>query len=285
MTATVLGASGFIGSALAERLEAAGHTVGRPTRADLPNLRGDLGTVFYCIGMTGDFRSQPLATVDAHVAILRHILANARFESLVYLSSTRVYGTDVSGPVHESTPCAVVPSADTTYDLSKLFAESLCAAHSSRGGPRTVVARLSNVYGFEMSRATFLGSVIAEGARTGRVAIGEAPSSAKDYVALPDVLDALARLAERADTGCYNVASGCSVTHGEISAVLTALDCEVVCDPEGPIRRFPSIAVDRLDGVLDWQPRTLVDDLPDLLAHARRASCTETTGRTGARDG
>src|SRR3954470_22708673 len=87
---TILGGSGFIGSALVERLAKIGLSCQAPDRGQ--KLTGKkLGDVIYCVGLTADFRSRPLETVDAHVCHLLHVLRDGDFESLVYLSSTRVY--------------------------------------------------------------------------------------------------------------------------------------------------------------------------------------------------
>src|SRR5262245_16564069 len=105
--ATVLGATGFIGSHLAAELRRRGHSPFTPGRsADLSGA--DLGIVFYCIGLTADFRSRPLETVMAHVCKLREVLQNCCFELLVYLSSTRVYGK--SSVAVEDEPLVVNPS-------------------------------------------------------------------------------------------------------------------------------------------------------------------------------
>ncbi len=90
-TFTVLGATGYIGSRLVAHLQAQGHTVWAPARGDAEVFTRPLGHVMYCVGLTADFRTRPFDTVDAHVGLLAEVLRRAQFESLLYLSSTRVY--------------------------------------------------------------------------------------------------------------------------------------------------------------------------------------------------
>lgn len=267
MKATVLGSTGFIGRALRDALERSGHDVIAPERAELPRLDGDLGAVFYCIGMTGHFRQMPRETVTSQVAVLADILFRCDFQTFVYLSSTRIYGTSVQGgAMDEARSISVVPGADKTYDLSKLLGESLCAA---RSGARMISARLSNVYGPGMSANTFLGSVLGALSRDGRVRIEEGPASCKDYVALTDVVSALLALARSGADGCYNIASGTPVTHADIARHLAQHGHDVGFVPGGMVRRFPTISVDKLRGVVDYRPRCLLQDLPDLVAFTK----------------
>jgi nucleoside-diphosphate-sugar epimerase len=91
---TILGAGGFIGSALVAWLESRDRLVHAVTRAALPALlaaRQPCDHVIDCIGLTGDFRSRPTDTAHAHVGLVARCLSELRFESFLLLSSTRVY--------------------------------------------------------------------------------------------------------------------------------------------------------------------------------------------------
>ena len=153
---TILGASGFIGSQLARKLAAGGANYRAIGRNDpIPNE--NLGHVIYCIGVTADFRTRPLDTVEAHVCALIELIRGHQFESLLYLSSTRVYAGDDSSneekPLHVSPP-----NAPDLYNISKVMGESIvlnCA-------PNARVARLSNVYGPDFDSDNFLPSIVRD---------------------------------------------------------------------------------------------------------------------------
>src|SRR5437868_14664917 len=87
---TVLGASGFIGSHIVRELEQRGEKYYAPAKVETIWDK-DLGNIIYCIGLTADFRTRPFDTVEAHVCKLNELLKRGRFDSLLYLSSTRVY--------------------------------------------------------------------------------------------------------------------------------------------------------------------------------------------------
>ncbi|MCZ8376787.1 MAG: NAD(P)-dependent oxidoreductase [Beijerinckiaceae bacterium] len=266
---TILGASGTIGRRLVAWLRAAGEEVFAPARGDEAIWREDLGAVVYCIGVTADFRSRPLETVEAHVGLLRRLLADARFDRLVYLSSTRVYGGAAHDdqPVREDMSLAVNPhSGSDLYNLSKLMGESLCL-HGSHG--RACVARLSNVVGGEDADSeNFIPSLLRDAA-TGRIHLRSALDSAKDYIHIDDVVPLLARMARGPATGIYNIASGSRTTHAEwIDAITAATGAEVTVEPGAPRILFPPIDITRIRAEFGADPREAVRSLFTPVARA-----------------
>ncbi|WP_119967464.1 NAD-dependent epimerase/dehydratase family protein [Simplicispira lacusdiani] len=249
---TVLGASGYIGSRLVARLRADGHEVWAPQRGAPELLTRPLGHVLYCIGLTGDFRSRPFDTVQAHVGLLAEVLQHARFDSLLYLSSTRVYmGAADTG---EDTALAVRPQDPSyLYNLSKLAGEALCHA-CGRAGVR--VARLSNVIGpgMDADSGNFIASLWRD-ARQGYVLLQSAPESAKDYVHIEDVVGILPRIALQGRAATYNVASGVQTRHAQwLQWLADKTGCRWEVAAQAPLQQFPPIRVERLRAEFGWQP-------------------------------
>ena len=263
MRYTVLGSTGFIGRHLVMHLQSLGHDVLTPAR-DVQSLAGqDLGHVIYAIGLTGNFRQQPAETIDAHVTTLQRLMRGADYKSWLYLSSTRVYGGLAEGAAaQEDAPLSVKPGADSLYDLSKLLGEALCTAQDN---PAVRVVRLSNVYGAEQSTHTFLGSVMQDLVTTGKVEIGEDPQSAKDYIAIDDVVTMLPLIAEKGAHRLYNLVAGRNTTHAEIAELLTAGGYHVAFRQGGAKRAFPQMDATRLATEFGYNPRHLTDDLPLLM--------------------
>jgi nucleoside-diphosphate-sugar epimerase len=255
---TILGASGTIGRRLVSRLAAAGHEVYAPTRGDPGIHARPLGHAIYAIGMTADFRTRPLETVEAHVCVLRELIARAEFESLTYLSSTRVYGgLPADSRVDEDSALLVNPNAASDlYDLSKLMGESLCL-HAGRGTIRAV--RLSNVIGADdPDSQNFLPSLIRE-ARTGTVTLRTAPDSAKDYVHIEDVLALLPEIATEGRHRLYNLASGRKISHREWTYWLAAkTGCRIEVMPNAPRVEFPAIDIGRVRQEFRFAPRDVL---------------------------
>jgi len=264
MRFTVFGGEGFVGRHLCARLRAEGHAVTVPPRAAVAQASGDAGHVIYAIGLTGDFRGRPFETVEAHLCLLARLLQRLRYDSWLYLSSTRVYGgLDPAVPAAEETPLRAAPSADGLYDLSKLLGESLCLSLDS---PRVRVARLANVYGPGQSRHGFLGSLLAELREKGSLTFREGPDSAKDYIAAAEAARLLAAIAAGGRHRLYNVASGRATRHAELAAALQAHSgAPVSFAPGAPTRAFPPADASRVAREFGAAAGTLLDDLPGLL--------------------
>lgn len=218
----------------------------------------------YCIGLTADFRSRPWDTVDAHVGILRNLLAKGQFASLTYLSSTRVYLGGNAG--HEDAPLTVRPEApDQLYNLSKLMGESLChAAHRPEKPVRVV--RLSNVVGGDLNSDNFIYALLREALATGAIQLNSSLDSAKDYIALADVTRMLEQIASHGQARCYNLASGQQTRHGEIVQAIAALTgARVSVAADAPRMDFPAIDIRRLREEFGFAPQPPLDGLAALL--------------------
>ena len=258
MKFTVLGGSGFVGSHLARHLRDQGHTVDVPTR-DLEGVfDSDLGHVIYAIGLTGDFRKRPFGAVEAHVCLLAKMLQKCRFESWLYLSSTRVYASLGSDqPAYENSAILVEPGLDSLYNLSKLMGESLCLACLE---PTVRVARLSNVYGAGISTDTFLGSVIGDFRMHSKVTVNESPDSGKDYVNISEVAPLLEAISLHGSERVYNIASGITVTHRDLFEKISEITgFSVQYSVGGLTRIFPRVDISRVQSEFGFQPKNLLD--------------------------
>ncbi len=267
---TVLGAGGFIGQAMVRHLRAAGHEVAPVGRAGLDAfLVGGVpaGHVIDCIGLTGDFRTRPLETAEAHVGIVARVLAQARMASLLLLSSTRVYARASS--TREDAELPVSPSVGgDLYNVTKLAGEALCLS-DPRPGMR--VARLSNVYGPGMGDACFLGQILVDGRMGGAVTLRQGLLSTKDYVALDDVVPLLEGIAMAGRERLYNVASGANTTHDAIARVLArAVGWRIIAAEGAATVRFPRIDITRIKTEFRMPRRGVLEDLPALAAVQRQ---------------
>ncbi|HRA87069.1 MAG TPA: NAD(P)-dependent oxidoreductase [Planctomycetaceae bacterium] len=273
MKYTILGARGFIGSHVAAMAQSMGHDVYTPDRNE--DLRGlDLGHVVYSIGVTADFRTRPYDTVTAHVTRLQQILTESRFESLVYLSSTRVYarsglvtGQPFSGSVQESSVTPVLSDdPGDLYNLTKLLGESIALL----SWPRAKIARLSNVLGPDFKSDNFVISVVRDSLQQGRVVLKSALTSAKDYIFVDDVARAILMLSTNGRRRIYNVASGVNTTHGAIVRLVQELtEAEFFVEDGSPEVLFPRIDTSALVTDLDLTFQTVETMIPRLVKDFR----------------
>lgn len=260
--ATVIGGHGFIGSHLVAELESAAVRCWVPQPDDPDLARRDLGAVFYCAGVNAASTRPGFDSQRAHIAQLASVLDGARFDSLVYLSSTRVYLDADSGD--EETALRVRPlHPDQLFNITKLAGEAICL-RDPRASVR--VARVSNVFGPGARAANFLPSIVAEAIGTGRVVLRSALDSAKDYLSIDDCVRALIAIVERGSERLYNVASGVNVTHAQITSVLArATDATIEVAPHSPAIVFPIIEVVRICRLVPQSTQTVLDSFADLI--------------------
>lgn len=243
---TVLGAGGWIGSALVDGLRQKGRVVipvGRRELQDWLTSGSPLGPVIYAIGLTADFRERPHATVDAHVGLLSRVLQRSGLSQLVLLSSTRVYSRSDSTDEADALPCLSSDPSDI-YNLSKLMGEALVLQDPR---PDLKVVRISNVVGAGQPVSTFVGSLLEEARLYGHVTIRQPAFTEKDYVALNDVVRLLPLIALKGRLRLYNIGSGINTTHAEVAAWLEAQGATVqFARTETESLQFPVLSINRL---------------------------------------
>ena len=262
---TVFGADGFIGRALVAHLRATGRPVNAITRRNLPMFlvaQPEAGDVIYCLGLTADFRSRPLDTAEAHVGLLARLLA-AIAVPLVPLSCrprASMRGAKRRGRMSQS-PCSPTLAATSTTSPSWRARRSACPTTATRCAWRG--CRMS--IGPGMHRESFLGQILAEGAATGSVMLHQSLLSAKDYLAITEVVPALLNISRSGAARLYNIASGVNTTHDAIARVLSeTLGWHVMARDNATAVRFPRIDIGRLTTGIRRPAQHILDDLPQL---------------------
>jgi nucleoside-diphosphate-sugar epimerase len=261
--ATVIGAGGFIGGRLVEVLQAQGREVYAPGRVDPALFDRDLGHVFYCAGLTGDFVDRPFDAVEAHAGLIARILRDARFERLVYLSSTRLYDSLGRAGGREDDVLALDPALPrNVYDLSKALGENLCL---TRSDGRAAVARLSNVFDLHPLASGFLSELLARAVKERSIVLEVSPAGGRDYIHVDDAIAGLLALDATTGSGIVNIASGEILTNGELGRIFRSAGWRLAftarADPPLP----PACDVTRL-GLLGVRPREVREVLRRMLS-------------------
>jgi nucleoside-diphosphate-sugar epimerase len=264
---TVLGGRGFVGSHLARYLEAHGLPYSCPPRDDASIFTRPLGHVMYCVGLTADYAKRPFDTVEAHVGLLARVLERCQFDSLLYLSSTRLYDALGSGIAREDAALPLsVQQPRHLFDFSKGLGESLCL-HASQ---RARVARLSSVYAQDLSSSNFLHQLVRAGVSERATTLDTSATLARDYIDVEDVCALLVAIATDGRRAVYNVASGQNVSNGEIFAVIEReTGCRITPSRPPTPDRSPLIDISAIVEDFGVRPRGVLERLPSILAHHR----------------
>jgi UDP-glucose 4-epimerase len=291
--ALVTGGAGFIGSHLAERLVADGHSVcvvddlstglasnvpsetrlHRVDICDWDSLRGVIAAfrpevVFHAAAQTDVRRSVREPDFDARVNVLGGLnvlraAAAAGTRRIVYASSAAVYGTPERLPVPEAH--ATRPISE--YGASKLALEYYLLAYQARGLIEYAALRFANVYG-PRQRSDGEGGVVA--IFTDRMLAGKPVTifgdgtKTRDYIYVGDVVDATIRAASGPAGVIANLGWGRQVSDLELFrevAAATRYSREPTFAPDRP----GDIAHSCLDPALarrtwEWNPAVALRD-------------------------
>lgn len=254
---TVFGGRGFIGSEFVKELKIQGHDVFVPERGDLSIYEDDLGTVIYSAGY-GDCQKDPFNVLHANVILLSSLLEKAKFNKLVYISSTRIYMNQYDS--FES--CDLKVSFDDNrklFNLTKLVSEELCL----KSNRDCLVIRPSNVYGLAINSPLFLPSITRNAVNDGKIDMFVPRTYEKDYISVRDVVQATIGVIGLGVTNeIVNVASGINTKAEDIANIIQGVtQCKVIWHDVNQKEFFPPTDVSLMTSLVDFKPSNVLDDL------------------------
>ena len=311
-TVVVTGGRGFIAHHLADSLVRQGRRVlvyDLPAVGPAPEVAGasyvdgdvrdldrlsaalpsDVDTVYHLAAVVGVDRylEDPSAVHDVNVLGTRNVVevAAARGASLVFGSTSEVYGKNPTLPWHESSDSVLgsTENARWCYAASKIMAEHLIRDLAAKMSVPWTILRLFNVYG-PLQRPDFVISrSIHRGLNGLPLELHNGGGQTRCFTYIDDVVDAIVRAGELGDGSTLNIGSDVETTVS--AAVLLVRDALAMPGLEVRVvdralgeggfedvpRRVPAVeqAYDRLG----WRAGTdLATGLAATVAWARRAT-------------
>ncbi len=294
MNFLITGAAGFLGSTLANRLAAKGHSVrgmddlstGDPealspevlfTRADV-NDRPRLWTLLQNIDCVYHLaarvlvpesvlypREYNLVNVGGTVAVME-AMRDVGVKRVVFISSGAIYGDQEEQPVKES----ATPNPRSPYAVSKLAAEYYVRTIGSLWKIETVCLRVFNAYGqgqhLPPVHAPVIPNFLRQAAQGGTVVVNGDGSQTRDYVYIEDVADAMesAATAPQANQQIINVGSGVETSVADLSSLaqrITGGKPQTVRNPQnlgGPSRLCADLSLAR--SILGYTPQFSLEE-------------------------
>ena len=290
MIVAVTGASGFIGSALLDKLLSRGDTVRVLTRqasgqwppgvelhvADLTDPGALPALSVFCDGAdvlfhcAGDYRDESRMAA-LHVSGTQNLLqaARGRVGHWVQLSSVGAYGPHRDGIVTEDSPLAPVGS----YETTKTDSDRRVLAEVTAGRLGATLLRPSTVFGTTMSNQSIFQLIAA--IDRGRFFFIGPPGASANYISVAGVVEALLLCASRpmARNRTYNLSDWCSMETW-VGAICAALG------RPAPTLRIPAAPMRMAAGLLQGLPgfpltRSRVDALTNRSRYANSRIETE----------
>lgn len=274
----LLGGAGFIGSALANRLQQENinaHVVGRHDAGQLERLLPCCGTVIHLASATtpGSSAAHPSLELP-NLALTLHLLELMQTQSdthLIFFSSGgTVYGNPRQLPVTEDAPMAPL----SNHGAGKVSQEAFCQAFRARGHAVTII-RPSNAYGPGQTPKTGFGLIrtMLECVRLGTpLEIWGDGENVRDFIYIDDIVEACMRLINLPqDSETYNLGCGIGYSINQLRGVIAT-----ICSKELSATYRTGRDIDVRNVVLDnsylrarlgWQPTVT---LPDGIARTWR---------------
>lgn len=261
----LLGGTGFIGGALANRLHKEKVPVLVVSRVDVDRLQQILPNcstvVHLASATTPGLSSERPALEQSNIDLTRHLVECLKAQPethLIYFSSGgTVYGNPTQLPVSEEATLAPL----SPYGVAKAAQESVCQELQDIGHAVTIL-RPSNAYGPGQSLRDGFGLIrtMLEHVRMGTpIEIWGDGENVRDFVYIDDVVEATLRLIQLPqDSGTYNLGSGMGHSIHQVKSLV-----EVAC--KAPLKTIhrPTRGIDVRSVVLDisrlnirlaWQP-------------------------------
>lgn len=302
-TIAVTGSEGFIGSHLVDALVTRGYRVRALVQYNSFSSRGWLAqlsadTMSSVDVVFGDVRDggQMLHYVDGVDAVLHlaaliaipysyvapasylttnaggtlNVLEAVRAHGtprLVHTSTSEVYGTALTVPIHESHPL----QAQSPYSASKIAADKLVESYHLSFGVPAVTLRPFNTYGPRQSARAVIPTVITQIAAGARQIQLGASTPTRDFNFVADTVDAFVAVLEASDDvlgRTFNAGSGRETSVGDsvrlIAEVMEA-DVEIVTDEarvrpaDSEVQRLLADASE-LHAATGWKPQHRLED-------------------------
>jgi nucleoside-diphosphate-sugar epimerase len=251
---TILGSSGFIGSALSSHLKSQQiECVDLDLRTE--EIRDkSLGHVIYAIGEP-NFKEKPIQSIDAHVLKLEKFLEKANFESFLYLSSTRIYYGSTS--TDEDSSLLVNPlKFDNLYNISKIMGEAICNLSHKQN---VRIVRLSNVTGKNFDTNIFLSSIIYDAITNKEIILKTKLDSKRDYILLEDVVKILPKISMFGKSKIYNVAYGKNLKNSEIVEKIKEITgCTYKVEKNAKDYSYQPISIQKIQNEFNFNPTSSI---------------------------
>lgn len=261
----LLGGAGFIGAALATRLQQQNvpvHIVGRHDLDQLAQLLPQCSTVIHLASATTPGSSAQHANLElGNLALTLRLLDLLRAQPQTHLiffsSGGTVYGNPQRLPVTEDSPIAPL----SNHGAGKAAQESFCQALRAQGHAVSIL-RPSNAYGPGQTMKSGFGLVrtLLEHARLGTaMEIWGDGENVRDYIYIDDIVDATLRvIAQPQDCSTYNLGSGVGHSINQVRDVVGQVCSRILPTTYRPARGLDvrGVVLDntRLSARLGWKP-------------------------------
>lgn len=269
MTILITGASGFIGSALSQHLEKAGHSIIRLGRKDgnisNPEVLAKMDDMkiehVFHLAASGiipeSWEVIPEYLESIVVGSSRVFEACKRWKaSYTYLSSY-MYGMPEYLPIDEEHRNA----AKNPYALSKKLSEEVCRFYSQELGVQGIIIRPFVVFGPGQKNTFLIPMLIQQALENDEIVVNDLTPKKRDYLYIEDLVNLLEKTIHTTHHGeAYNAAMGVSYTVSElVSIIQSCVGSSKPLRSRGIERKndYPNVvaSIEKAKREFNWEPK------------------------------
>tara|TARA_Y100001958_G_C21242131_1_gene570288 strand:- start:1008 stop:1829 length:822 start_codon:yes stop_codon:yes gene_type:complete len=240
---TLFGYKGFIGSEIKKYLRNKNKKIFLPGRNQI-KFRKNLGNVIYCIG-SDDWKKYPKKGFESNLGHLKNILFENKFNSFLFLSTSRVYlNNSVKSSKEDEFINVKSFDINNYYNLLKLTSEAICLSLKNKN---IKIVRLSNVLGNNYYSPLVLPSLIRSAIKTKKIKLLINKNSTKDYIGIKDVIELIFKIKKSGKEKLYNVASGKNIKLIEIAKIIRKeTKCKIILKNQNIKVNEPKINISKI---------------------------------------
>ncbi len=257
----IYGANGFMGSNIASYLRKKKLKVITPNKKQILNTKG---VVIYCVG-SDDWFGNPLKNYESNFVHLYNVIkSHTKFESFVFLSSTRVYLDSKKKLISEDDDLILNTTSRYKFNSQKIICENFLLSQNKN----IKIIRLSNVYGKQNEQKTFLPSLIKDAVKKNKINIQLNINSSKDYIYLDDALRGIYLLAKNKKAhGIFNLAYGKNFKVKDIIKIIKKeTKCNIKFSNKRNLEQFPKINLNKIKKIINFKvKKNLIQMIPELI--------------------
>ena len=256
----ITGATGFIGTALCEKLEEKkGYSVIKVTRSQEEKAgfccvthyqETPAGDILIHLGEDPD-RSRVNKIGEPYrqqTGEVMESLLKKDYKKIIYCSSSSVYGDQGTELYNENMPTY----ANDTYSTAKLENEERVL---NSGG---IVVRFSNVIGNGMSKNNVLSDILKQLSQKTPITIRNI-KPIRDFIWIDDAADAIVKLLQKETAGIFNVGSGEETSIKELTETVLGIAKQQGRDLKSiitsPKHSYNVLNIEKIKKATAWQPK------------------------------
>ncbi len=258
---TIFGASGFIGNEIIASLKKRKHKIFIPNKKKI-KFSKNLGKIIYCVG-SDDWKKKPIKGFFSNLGHLQKIIHNNTFETLIFLSTTRLYINSKNSTSEICNISANSENDDDYYNILKMASESLLLNFNRK----IKILRLSNVFGYNYKSPLILPTLIKNAIKKSEIELSININSTKDYILIDDVIKLIFKILKKSKFRVYNVASAKNISLKKISGIIKKVtNCRIKLKNQKIKIMEPIININRIKKEYNFKSNLKIEkDLPKLI--------------------